>query len=282
MNFTHKHERSHNQRRGTATFELLMAMPLLFSIIILITWQGFSMIGRAEVTVQARHDAWQKRYDDPPGDPLVFLQGDILEEADLVESDIIDGEASTSFELSPLVDGLPDPEAKLRLMVGSWDHRQLPLDEPPNYKVHGLMAGSALLGRFQNLLVQAGNIWQRVENAAEGLADWQEGLFESLDGDLKEIDGSLDEDRERKREELKQQMQDADDRIESLDQQLDETNDRIKDLVLEGSEEAGEGEEQETESAELQLLLAKRNRLKTDLEDARKDRVELEREYNEL
>ncbi len=282
-----RHSRCHRrsrQRRGTATFEFLMSMPLLFSMIILITWMGFSVVGQSEVTVQARYDAWQKRFDDPPGTPLVFLQGDILEEAELVEKDIISGEAETSFEISPLVDDMDSPEARIQLMVGTWDHRQLPLDELPNYKTHGLMAASALLGGFQNLIVQAGNIWGNVENAASGVVGWQDELLDSLGEDIDKKKTEAEEHKEKKKKEISDEIDETDKRIIALEAELTEVNQRIKDLLLDSDQPQPneEGEQPESESAELRILLAKRKRLNTDIDDARKHRNELQRQLNEL
>ena len=269
-------------RTGTATFELLMSMPLLFSMIILITWMGFSMVGQSEVTIQARHDAWSKRFDDPPGDPLVFLQGSTLQDAGLVENDIVEGTAETSFEISPLVDGMATPESQMSLMVGSWDHRQLPLDELPNYKTHGLMAASALLGGFQNLVVQAGNIWNQVESAASDIVSWQEGLFDSLSGDADSITEQVDEQTEQRKQDLRNDLESADQRIAELDQELTDTNQQILDLVTNDGDQQQDEDGNTSTSAELEILLAKRNRITTQREDAVKDRNDAQRELNEL
>lgn len=157
---SHRLQPVYRQRfAGTATLELVFCMPILLAIIVGIVWLGSSVIAQTEVTVQARHKAWNKR-DNPQGTALLFLKDDI-------ESD----DAEKTVQVSPIFDDVDPAEASHDLMVGAWDFKKLPLDKAPNWKQYAIAAANAKTGslqtnytdvqnKFANFKNQASNIWQ--------------------------------------------------------------------------------------------------------------------------
>jgi hypothetical protein len=144
---------SRHNRRAVATLEFVMALPLLFVLMICILWEGFWLIGQAEVLVTARNDAWKKRFDDLADNPLSFP---ILPEHDLPvlpkynkTADYANEKASTTVDVTPAFNRIPGPEASHTILAGSWDFNALPLDTPPNIIP---MGKAAVIGAFGSIL----------------------------------------------------------------------------------------------------------------------------------
>lgn len=140
-------------RPGVATLEFVMALPLLFVLMICILWEGFWLIGQAEVLVTARNDAWKKRFDNLADNPLSFP---ILPEHDLPvlpkynkTADYANEKASTTVDITPAFNRIPGPEASHTILAGSWDYEAMPMKTPPNLK---LMGKAAVIGAFGNIL----------------------------------------------------------------------------------------------------------------------------------
>jgi hypothetical protein len=158
---------SPSNRSGVATLEFVMALPLLFVLMICILWEGYWLIGQAEVIVTARNDTWKKRFDNLSDNPLSFP---ILPEHDIpilpkyvASADYAHEKASTTVDITPAFNLIPGPEAANHLLAGSWDFEAMPLNKPPDFK---LMGKAGLLGAFGNVLNVASTL-----NDPMGLAD---------------------------------------------------------------------------------------------------------------
>src|SRR5262245_54950420 len=154
-----KRTTSEGTRRGVATLEFVMALPLLFVLMICILWEGFWLIGQAEVLVTARNDAWKKRFDNLADNPLSFP---ILPEHDLpvlpkynATADYANEKASTKVDITPAFNRIPGPEASHTILAGSWDFEAMPMDTPPNLK---LMGKAAVIGSFGSVLDGAASL----------------------------------------------------------------------------------------------------------------------------
>jgi uncharacterized membrane protein YgcG len=144
---------STNLRRGIAPLEFVMALPLLFLLMLCIIWEGYWLIGRAEVTITARNDAWKQRFDNLADNPLSFP---ILPDHDLpvlpkynATADYAKKEATKKIEVSPAFDSVPGPKSAHTILAGSWDFKAMPLDTPPSF---ALMAKAGLIGSFGAIL----------------------------------------------------------------------------------------------------------------------------------
>jgi hypothetical protein len=134
----YKHVSATN-RRGIATFEFAMALPILLLLMVAITWLGFSVIGQTEVLVEARNKAFEKRFENKSDAPLHFP---ILPGYDRGE-DFVTETAKKTVNVSPIFKMIPGPEAACTVLAGSWDHQAMKFDEPPDLK---LMARAAAIG----------------------------------------------------------------------------------------------------------------------------------------
>ncbi|MGD9631823.1 MAG: TadE family protein [Pirellulales bacterium] len=140
-----------SRRRGVATLEFVMALPLLFVLMICIMWEGFWLIGQAEVLITARNDAWKKRFDNAADSPLMFPVLDDPVPLGLYHAnqDYVTEKASTTVDITPAFNRIPGPESSHTILAGSWDHEAMPLNKPPDFI---LMGKAAILGGFGSVL----------------------------------------------------------------------------------------------------------------------------------
>ncbi len=140
-----------SKRRGVATLEFVMALPLLFVLMICIMWEGFWLIGQAEVLITARNDAWKKRFDNVADAPLMFPVMDDPVPLGLYHAnrDYVTEKASTKVDITPAFNAIPGPESSHTILAGSWDSKAMPLNKPPDFV---LMGKAAIIGGFGSML----------------------------------------------------------------------------------------------------------------------------------
>lgn len=137
--------------RGIATLEFVMALPVLLLLMVAITWLGYSVIGQADVLVAARNNTWKQRFDDKAKRPLMFPSGISAAKNPFysTEADYVSVRASKKVDVSPMFSRLPGPEAGHTILAGSWDHRAMPFDKPPEWKLLATAAASGKGGSLQ-------------------------------------------------------------------------------------------------------------------------------------
>lgn len=142
---------SQSNRSGVATLEFVMALPLLFVLMICILWEGFWLIGQAEVLITARNDAWKKRFSNAADAPLMFPVLDDPVSLGLYNAnkDYVTEKASTKVDITPAFNRIPGPESSHTILAGSWDFEAMRMDKPPDFV---LMGKAAILGGFGSVL----------------------------------------------------------------------------------------------------------------------------------
>ena len=145
----HIFHRMPQERRGIATLEFAMSLPVLLALFVTIVWLGASLVGQTQVTVAARHNAWQERTQvaQGSGNPLVF-------QADTP----IQRDAETTVDISPIFAGMAPPKANHAILAGSWDHRQIDLNRPPNWRLYAKVGGSSASLSVQGVLGDLSNL----------------------------------------------------------------------------------------------------------------------------
>ena len=146
-----KSTNSPSNRSGVATLEFVMALPLLFVLMICILWEGFWLIGQAEVLVAARNNAWKKRFTNAADSPLMFPVLDDPVPLGLYKAsqDYVTEKASTKVDITPAFNAIPGPESSHTILAGSWDFEAMPLNKPPDFI---LMGKAAIIGGFGSVL----------------------------------------------------------------------------------------------------------------------------------
>jgi hypothetical protein len=220
-----------NSRRGTATLELVLSMPILLAIIVGIVWLGFSVIAQTEVTIEARHKTWSKR-NQPTGTALLFLK-----------DDIVDDSATKTVRVSPIFDGMEPPESSHDVMAGEWDHKKMTLDKAPNWKLYALSAANAKTGSLQTSYVdgrnqfasfknRASNLWKSLgANLIRQLTGLGNSARSAIDGAENANDGEKAKERQRingKLQTKKQELRTARDELDNLDS---EASDALRDVM---------------------------------------------------
>src|SRR5215210_3487076 len=90
-------------RRGIATLEFVMALPVLLLLMVAITWLGFSVIGQTDVLITSRNKAWKRRFEDASKKPLVFSATPFYDE----DADYVTERSAKQVHVSPVFDHLP-------------------------------------------------------------------------------------------------------------------------------------------------------------------------------
>src|SRR5690348_11409707 len=142
---------SHHRRtlrpipRGIATLEFAMALPFILLLMVGITWLAFSVVGQAQVLVQARNDAWRDRFKNLADNPLMFPSGFGSARNPLYKekNDYVSKTVSKKVNVSQVFDGVAGPSASVTVLAGSWDHNAMKLDSPPSLKLYGVAALNA-------------------------------------------------------------------------------------------------------------------------------------------
>lgn len=125
-------------RRGNAPLEFVMCLVVLLPLFVAILWLGMSMIGQAEVVIEARHLTWQKRHKGKTSDTFRFeaMRGKQSQSA------------TRSVSISPLFDSASDPSSEHLVLGGSWDHTQITpndgLNRQANWDLYGRIAEDSL------------------------------------------------------------------------------------------------------------------------------------------
>lgn len=160
------YRRNRPSSHGIATLEFAMALPILLLLMVGITWLGYSVIAQTETLVQAREKAWQRRFDNAGQKPLVFPTVASTASNPLYSSssDYVTESATKKVDVSPVFNNAAAPKASHTVLAGSWDHRTLDMNSPPNLKLYALAAangvGGDLLSKIGSLTSMAGNLSQ--------------------------------------------------------------------------------------------------------------------------
>ncbi len=185
MGITCADYRACTARRGIATLEFAMALPFLLLLMVGITWLGFSVITQSEVLVQARNKAWKRRFDNPAQKPLVFPAGLVVAKNPFYSysDDYVTETVTKAVDVSPIFKLAPPPKGSHTILSGSWDHRAMDLNSPPNFKLYLIAAANAAtkdiqsqLGSITNLL----NSFQQSGAAAIAQALTQGNSFNGM------------------------------------------------------------------------------------------------------
>lgn len=116
------------KRKGIAALEMVIFLPCLIILaMILIFMCGFG-INTSKTIVEARHDAWSKRYVDRnerdwKSIPF-FLKGN--------EDQYAKGESEKKVKLIKLFSNWTKPSSRHLVLAGTWDHEEDLLDRSPN------------------------------------------------------------------------------------------------------------------------------------------------------
>jgi hypothetical protein len=135
--------RNPRARRGIATLEFAMSLPVLLALFVTIVWLGASLIGQAEVSVAARHNTWKERSQvaQGSGNPLVFAADTPIKR-----------NAETTVDISPIFAGMAPPKSNAAILGGSWDHRQINLNSQPNWDLYAKVGGTSVNLTLQDAL----------------------------------------------------------------------------------------------------------------------------------
>lgn len=258
-------------RRGMATLEFVMGLPVLLTLAVGMTWLGFSVLGQCEVTVEARHEAFKQRFDDKAKKPLYFPSTPLYPK----QQDYVTATVTGEVKVSPMFDKLPKPEASHLVLAGSWDHRAMPLDGPPSWKQYIPAVANAKTAGFQTSIGNIENLANDLASSAGDVLLEQLNLgsqVDNLGGGFDDASSAADDANEAQRQEEKQRLQQK--RLE-LQAEIRATDSQINQLRIDYVNKVAENEPDEEKkekeldriSQNIDLMKGKRERLRSELRD---------------
>jgi chromosome segregation ATPase len=157
--------------------------------------------------------------------------------------------------------------------MGTWDHEELEMNEPPHWQLFVLAAANARLGGIQVAYADARNeLRQLQEQANRGVADALERTIrDMLEGpleDLQNIADNLTDELDRKAQREKQKLESE---IRAIDRELADVKQRIRALERRRDEATAE---KDKESIEFRIKVQrnKLDRLELLIESLRRER----------
>jgi hypothetical protein len=207
-------------RRGLATLELVLCLPLLAVLLVLILAAGQGMVARCEQAARARYEAWSGRLDQPSG-------SDLAESASGRLGIVVDGDPAQGLREArpsrPIGLNLGLSWASLAvsahhaMLAGTWDHRVIQLRQTPPLVPHTkalVYAGQApgTLDSLATALLGGGG-------APAAIARGSSAQFAAVDGALQRAGEALDG--------VPTIVDSLNRDIENLGRQIDDLNDRI-------------------------------------------------------
>jgi hypothetical protein len=209
-------------RKAIATLELVMSLPILLVMTVCLVWLGYSLIGQARVNVQARHLAWQQRFQDSSDSVFDFTVGQQATEA-----------ASESISVTPLLSSESGPESSQTIERGSWDHRTIELTSVPNWQAHIDLSTAAAKAGIQSMVDDLRAQFEPLEDLGsdalqEALAEYTRDLLNPSDRfrlDSRNSEQRTELDSELEKSRLEGEINELEDAIDKVRNDLDELKD---------------------------------------------------------
>ncbi len=276
-----------------ATLEFVMALPVLLLLMVGITWLGFSVINRSEALIEARDKAWQKRFDNPNQKPLIFPTGiGAVKNPRYSEAgDYVTESVTKPVNVSPIFKAVPAPKGTHTILAGSWDHRALDMNSPPNFKLYadaGLNAATsglqAALGTLQSLVSNlassgASTLAQQMASVP-GLGSGSSGSNSAANTAKTQGQQKDEQNKGLTRNEIDQQLAQKRAELEQVKKQINDLQGKSKanknnPQPTDPNQQKQQQEQQKTADRNLQFLKDKQQRLETEIRDLQEKRDSL-------
>lgn len=149
-------------RRGIATLELAMALPVILLLLVALLTLGSAGTALTGATIKARNDAWRARSDVSAADSALRFSRESTTET-LVSRTA----TQQAVVVSPRI-SLAAANPQHTVLGGSWDHTDLPMDSPPNWDLYPRL-GEDLASQLATTLSGVDSIRDLLERIAESL-----------------------------------------------------------------------------------------------------------------
>lgn len=194
------------RRRGIASLELVMALPVILTLMVALLTLGSAGTAMTSATIEARNDAWRARSEVSADDTALKLS------RESTTNTLVSRTASKQgVSISPRI-SLAAANPQHTVMGGSWDHRMLPMDSPPHVELYARL-GLDLASQFTD-----------AEGAIDALKDLLTGAQMSQSEDfIKNLESLKDQ----KLQEASQMLTDA---LKGITSELTNLEKRLADL----------------------------------------------------
>lgn len=162
-------------RRGIATLEMVLVMPVFLLAALTLLWMGSVGINQVTASVDARYEAWQLRTDQS-ADPFEFQSAS--------QGEVRVG-ISRPITVSPLVDDWIIPRSEHVVFAGTWQSPHVDLNRSPNWEVQSRLIAKVPLQQFSGIKQGLGGF----QDARVGLRRLPAGVSEQFSAHSLLVDG---------------------------------------------------------------------------------------------
>jgi len=198
-----------------------MCMPVLLGLMIGIVWLGFSVIGQSEVTVEARHEGWQQRFDEGSERAMNFLSDDFVTE-----------EKNSEVDMGPLFDDVSGPESSHDVAIDTWDHNRIDMNQAPNWELYLTAALNAKTGGLQVAYEDARGMLSSLQKdaARQVVEEMTNVIREMLENPLGNFKGGADESKREADTESDKKKSQLKNKIAKAKREIKEVKEHLRDL----------------------------------------------------
>lgn len=159
----------HN-RRGLATLEMALSLPILVLMIALIMLAADGMVLTSQVAVEARTVAMNRSLTHKSADGFDrFLLEDVAV-SDRYTRDIVRGSASrTDAAVRVFPSSRISADSQLFVLRNTWSHMELPLTDDNRLKLYGELVFAGSAGKLTSVIDQLRGLGSSIASTVEGL-----------------------------------------------------------------------------------------------------------------
>ena len=208
-------------RRGLATLEMALSLPILVLMISLIMLTADGMVLTSQIAIEARTNAMNQALKHKSADGFDrFLLEDVATN-DRYTRDIIRGSASrTDAAVRVFPSSQISATAQLSVLRNTWSFTELPLNDDNRLKLYGELVFAGSAGKLTSVIDQLRGLGSSVASTVEGLGQASQATQEDPPG-LEDARKKQEEARQ-KREQEKQRIQGEVRRLEGEIQQINQ------------------------------------------------------------
>jgi hypothetical protein len=216
---------SFGTRRGLATLELALALPVLAVMAAVLFVAARAGLARLEATLDARQKAWKQRHGAPPGGSLAIRPG---------PEELVKGEASHPIKRPAILGAIVPHEAQAQhsVLAGSLDYHSIPLNNPPELTFAQVMAGTLLPNggdSLAGLVPNASDLSSQLEGQLSGMMNLVDAKNQQI-ANAKQNLANAQQQLAQRRRDLQNQIKQAEQQVQGLSRDVDRFKKQLTDL----------------------------------------------------
>ncbi|MBA4017491.1 MAG: hypothetical protein C0483_09995 [Pirellula sp.] len=268
-------------RRGLATLEMALSMPILVLMIALIILTADGMVLTSQISMEARTNAMNQGLKHKSADGFDrFLLEDVAT-SDRYTRDIIRGSASrTDAAVRVFPSSQISASSQLSVLRNTWSYTELPLDDGNRLKLYGELVFAGSAGKLTSVIDQLRGLGSSVASTVEGLGNASQATQEDPPGlaDARRQQEEAKKKREEEKKRLQSEVTRLEGEIRQLNQDITQLNKDRDQAEIDLKDKPEELKIKQGEiDAQIKVKEAQRDQKEKELEQRRKERDLVER-----